>query len=141
MSTCKYCGKPLTLTPEYDFCMECQGLIMRESKIPQGVFAANSTQQMITHEEARSTMMKFEAHDIYDGDFVNELKDMANYITQQEKKEERAKKVEELLKTYEVLVHDYEQLLETKDSKEWSLLRFHSIELKRIIDEKLEELK
>jgi hypothetical protein len=32
-------------------------------------------------------MMKFEAHDIYDGDFVHELKDMANYITQQEKKD------------------------------------------------------
>lgn len=78
------------------------------------------------HEEARNTMMKFEAHDIYDGDFVHELKDMANYI----------KKVEELLKSYEVLVHDYEKLLETKDRKEWSLLRFNIIELKRIIDAK-----
>ena len=54
---------------------------------------------------------------------------------------ERAKKVEELVKFYEVLVHDYEQLLETKDNKGWSLLRFHIIELKRIIDKKLEELK
>lgn len=42
---------------------------------------------MITPEEARNTMMKFEAHDIYNGDFVHELKDMANYITQQEKKD------------------------------------------------------
>ena len=54
---------------------------------------------------------------------------------------ERAKKVEELVKSYEVLVHDYEQLLETKDKKEWSLLRFHIIELKRIIDKRMEEMK
>lgn len=51
MKTCNYCGKPLTLTPEYDMCMECQGRIMRESTIPQGAFATNSTHpQMITQD-------------------------------------------------------------------------------------------
>ena len=51
MNTCKYCGKPLTLTPEYDACMECQGKIMREATMPQGGIATNSTQpNMITQD-------------------------------------------------------------------------------------------
>lgn len=53
MNRCKYCGTPLTLTPEYDTCMECQGRIMRESTIPQGAFATNSTQpSMNIYDEA-----------------------------------------------------------------------------------------
>ncbi len=53
MNRCKYCGKPLTLTPEYDTCMECQGRIMREATMPQGGIATNSTQpSMNIYDEA-----------------------------------------------------------------------------------------
>lgn len=41
MNRCKYCGKPLTLTPEYDTCIECQGRIMREATMPQNSFTTN----------------------------------------------------------------------------------------------------
>ena len=34
MNRCKYCGRLLKLTPEYDTCMECQGRIMREATMP-----------------------------------------------------------------------------------------------------------
>lgn len=53
MNQCKYCGKLLTLTPEYDTCMECQGHIMREATMPQGGIATNSTQpNMNIYDEA-----------------------------------------------------------------------------------------
>ena len=95
MNYCKLCGKPLTLTPEYDYCMECQGRIMREATMPQNSFAT----KVITHEEARNTMMKIESNDAYYGELQEELKLMATYISQQqEAKEQRAKKVEEELK-------------------------------------------
>ena len=84
MNYCKLCGKPLTLTPEYDYCMECQGRIMREATMPQNSFAT----KVITHEEARNTMMKIESNDAYYGELQEELKLMATYISQQEVKQE-----------------------------------------------------
>ena len=87
MNQCKYCGKPLTLTPEYDICMECQGRIMRESTIPQGAFATNSTQQMITHEHVRKFLSNF---DYWLNESTSDLvcKFFNNYITQQQAKDQ-----------------------------------------------------
>ena len=97
MNTCKYCGKLLTLTPEYDTCMECQGRIMRESTIPQGAFATNSTQtQMITHEEMLKELEGF--FHMYGSNDV--LRKFRKYVLEQQSKEKRAKKVEELLYWY-----------------------------------------
>lgn len=102
MNRCKYCGKPLTLTPEFDTCMECQGRIMREATMPQNSFTTNSTKsnmsiydekKVITHEEMRE-VVQFSVSGL-------DMREKAHkYINQQEKKEERAKKVEELVGLY-----------------------------------------
>lgn len=50
-------------------------------------------------------------------------------------------KVDNLMKLYQMLIYDYEQLLETQDEKDWSVLRFHILELKDIVEKRMEELK
>lgn len=86
MNTCKYCGKPLTLTPEYDTCMECQGRIMREATMPKNSFTTNLKKlSMNIYDEALKEISKdFGLDD--DDIIVKALK--------------RAKKVEELLGLY-----------------------------------------
>ena len=57
MNTCKYCGKLLTLTPEYDTCMECQGRIMRETIYGNnGGTSTNSTKPYSTAHEKLLTL-------------------------------------------------------------------------------------
>ena len=106
MNTCKYCGKPLTLTPEYDICMECQGRIMRESTIPQGAFATNSTHpQMITHEEAREIALAMLPKQVGSKSSQNKVRNYFQldlYFKQQELKELRATKEHELLELYKL---------------------------------------
>lgn len=110
MNTCKYCDKPLTLTPEYDICIECQRRIMRESTIPQGAFATNSTRpQMITHEEARRFVnMKFQEK--IGWAVPKQIRDPLNaYITEQQAKD----------KVHEELVSLVKKVLEEKRYIEW----------------------
>lgn len=94
MNTCKYCGKPLTLTPEFDTCMECQGRIMREATMPQNSFTTNSTKSsMNIYDEALKE---------YKCSYVEPCND-PNLVIRALK---RAKKVEELLKLYKTLYYE-----------------------------------
>ena len=113
MNTCKYCGKPLTLTPEYDICMECQGRIMRESTIPQGAFATNSTHpQMITHEEAKTKVTAI------NGWKSEELeKELLDYITQQQAKDQAHEELKRDVKRYFELDNKHGCTL--RDIDEW----------------------
>ncbi len=52
---------------------------------------------MITPKEARNTMMKIESNDAYYGELQEELKLMAAYIAQQEKKDNLLELYRELL--------------------------------------------
>lgn len=66
MNRCKYCGKPLTLTPEYDTCIECQGRIMREATMPQGGIATNSTQpSMNIYDDLLKIIEEAKVHNIH----------------------------------------------------------------------------
>ena len=103
MKTCKYCGKPLTLTPEYDMCMECQGRIMRELTIPQGAFATNSTQQMITHEEARDLVSSI-GDDDFECKFTSRMNKLGDYITEQEAKDQAHEELKRDVKRFMELI-------------------------------------
>ena len=112
MNTCKYCGKPLTLTPEYDICMECQGRIMRESTIPQGAFATNSTQQMITHGEAREialAMLPKQVGSISSRNKVRNYFQLDLYFKQQEVKDQAHEELVRDVKRFIELYHAFEE--------------------------------
>lgn len=93
MNRCKYCGRLLTLTPEYDTCMECQGRIMRETIYGNnGGFATNSTKSNVNiYDEALKIIAEAKVHNIHQDYFG---------CVQFEKALERAKKIEELLELY-----------------------------------------
>ena len=55
---------------------------------------------MITPEEARNTMMKIESNDAYYGELQEELKLMATYIAQQEKKDKLFERLFNVCKEY-----------------------------------------
>ena len=46
MNYCKLCGKPLTLTPEYDMCLECQGKQHQTFTIPNNRGSVSNKTEM-----------------------------------------------------------------------------------------------
>ncbi|NCC55424.1 MAG: hypothetical protein EOM11_08100 [Erysipelotrichia bacterium] len=86
---------------------------------------------MITPEEARNTMMKIESNDAYYGELQEELKLMATYITQQEKKDNLL----ELYREHHELV-PFTPGLEEKSKRVIDI----SIEINKL-EKELEELK
>lgn len=151
MNRCKYCGKPLTLTPEYDTCIECQGRIMREATMPQGGIATNSTQpsmniydEEITHEEARKhfeTMQELILVTFNLGCMDEDLTIINRYITQQQAKEERAKRVEELKDLFIELANINYLMSQTNNSDYYIDKRSILLRQIKIKEKELEELK
>lgn len=86
--------------------------------------------KVITHEEARNKVKSNHNKFYTEGEFT---KDMLDYITQQEKKEKRAKKVEELLTYQNHYIDSIVNELET-------IIRKVKLSQK-LVEEKLEELK
>lgn len=158
MNACKYCGKPLTLTPEYDTCIECQGRIMREATMPQNSFGNNSAKtatKVITHKEARKNvqecygMVKTNMTREQVWDYEHKNIETQIYINQQEKNEERAKKVEELLELYrekdklrDELFNEYTSIYSTAQSLNKIVNDFKQIQEQiNILEKELEEMK